>query len=80
MKPERAKRFLEELKDLLLEYEVLLNYDNESDRRGTRLVNARTLEVVEGVVLGNINQRSLAGAVEKLHHKITPDPDAPRTF
>ena len=77
MKPERAKRFLEELKDLLLEYEVRLSYDQGT---GARLVNARTLEVVEGVVLGNINQRSLAGAVEKLHHKITPDPDASRTL
>ena len=82
MKPERAKRFLEELRDLLLDYEVLLsmNYDQEADKRGIRLINTRTFVVVEGVELGSINQRSLAGAIEELHHKITPDPDAPRTF
>ena len=82
MKPERAKRFLEELRDLLLDYEVRLsaNHDKESDKQGIRIINTRTFEDVEGVELGSINQRSLAGAIEELHRKITPDPDAPRTF
>ena len=80
MKPERAKRFLEELRDLLLDYEVLLNYDQGTDRRGIRLIDTRTFEAVEGVELGSVNQRSLAGAIEEMHRKITPDPDAPRTF
>ena len=82
MKPERAKRFLEELRDLLLDYEVRLsvNYNQERDKRKIRLINTRTFVAVEGVELGSVNQRSLAGAIEEMHRKITPDPDAPRTF
>ena len=82
MKPERAKRFLEELRDLLLDYEVRLsvNYDQERDKRKIRLINTRTFVAVEGVELGIVSQRSLVGAIEEMHRKITPDPDAPRTF